>query len=129
VLWQAALAARPIRRARPTFAHTSEFVTTLASGTLEWKRSSAGDGPALEATLLGGAVYIRHSDRPHGPFLVFPLDTWRTFLDEVRQGHYDGPSSALEDTTGRRPGAVEELVRPAVRDELVAQVRAGAFAF
>jgi hypothetical protein len=55
-----------------------------------WRKSSYCDSSAcLEIAALDGQVYVRHSENPDGPWLIFAQDAWKEFVDQVRLGAFD----------------------------------------
>jgi Domain of unknown function (DUF397) len=64
---------------------------TAASLGLAWKKSSASttNGNCVEvACFPAGVVAVRDSKDKEGAVLRFGHDSWRQFLDEVRQGTF-----------------------------------------
>ncbi|MFG3055308.1 DUF397 domain-containing protein [Kitasatospora sp. NPDC048239] len=56
-----------------------------------WMKSSYSQqgGDCLEAAPgLPGLVPVRDSKDPEGPALVFPADSWRSFISGVRAGEF-----------------------------------------
>jgi predicted secreted Zn-dependent protease len=60
-----------------------------------WRKSSYSSASGcVEVTGADSQVAIRHSKDPEGPILIFTAVQWQAFLDGVRQGEFDQPSSA-----------------------------------
>ena len=60
-------------------------------GDLAWRKSSHshGSGDCVEVAQIADGVAVRDSKDPAGPVLVFGLDQWRNFLDDVSGGEFD----------------------------------------
>lgn len=57
---------------------------------LAWRVSSrCAGGNCVQIAHSGGKVFIRDSKHPDGAILSFPLDTWRDFVVDAKQGKYD----------------------------------------
>lgn len=56
-----------------------------------WRKSarSINAGNCTEVASSAGAVAVRDSQDPHSLVLLYPADTWRSFLNAARTGHYD----------------------------------------
>jgi hypothetical protein len=56
-----------------------------------WRKSarSINAGNCTEVASSAGAVAVRDSQDPHSLVLLYPADTWRSFLNAARTGHFD----------------------------------------
>lgn len=53
-----------------------------------WRKSSrsADVGACVEVALTDTAVALRDSKHPGGPILVFSPESWRAFIDALKEG-------------------------------------------
>lgn len=60
--------------------------------TADWRKSSYsnGEGGACVEVAAGftGVVPVRDSKDPHGPALVFPAESWSSFVSAVKAGAF-----------------------------------------
>jgi hypothetical protein len=58
---------------------------------LNWRKSarSINAGNCTEVASSAGAVVVRDSQDPHSLVLLYPANTWRSFLNAARTGHFD----------------------------------------
>jgi hypothetical protein len=58
---------------------------------LNWRKSarSINAGNCTEVASNAGAVVVRDSQDPHSLVLLYPANTWRSFLNATRAGHFD----------------------------------------
>ncbi|MBW8091696.1 DUF397 domain-containing protein [Streptomyces hygroscopicus subsp. hygroscopicus] len=65
--------------------------TTLGLSTATWRKSSYSNndgGICVEvADNLPGIVPVRDSKNPDGPVLIFPNDSWSTFIATLKSPH------------------------------------------
>ncbi|MGQ0482926.1 MAG: DUF397 domain-containing protein [Pseudonocardia sp.] len=62
-----------------------------------WRHSSFSQGAdqtCVDVAFAGPAVMVRDSKDPQGPRLRFSPDEWHVFLQGVREGEFDLPSSS-----------------------------------
>lgn len=68
--------------------HTISDASTLSG----WRKSSysASDAGSCVEVLDGypSGVPVRDSKSPHGPALLFPPDSWSSFVDAVKGGEF-----------------------------------------
>ncbi len=53
-----------------------------------WRKSSRSGTSAdcIEVALTDAAVAVRDSKHPEGPMLVFSPESWRAFIDALKEG-------------------------------------------
>jgi hypothetical protein len=70
--------------------------TQFAALMPKWKKSSrsADNGCCVEVAEQPGYVAVRDSKNPDGATLQFPSAAWSHFLDGIKAGQFDLPSSA-----------------------------------
>jgi hypothetical protein len=58
---------------------------------LNWRKSarSINAGNCTEVASSAGAVVVRDSQDPHSLVLLYPVSSWRSFLNAARAGHFD----------------------------------------
>ncbi len=57
-----------------------------------WRKSQrSGSGECVECAAAPDVVMIRDSKDPNGPRLAFDHDTWRDFIEAVKDGAFDCP--------------------------------------
>jgi hypothetical protein len=58
---------------------------------LNWRKSarSINAGNCTEVASSAGAVVVRDSQDPHSLVLLYPANSWRSFLNAARTGHFD----------------------------------------
>jgi hypothetical protein len=57
---------------------------------VQWRRSSrCNGGTCVEVSAEGGKVRVRNSADRAGAVLEIGRDSWREFLAQVREGHFD----------------------------------------
>lgn len=58
---------------------------------LNWRKStrSINAGNCTEVASGAGAVVVRDSQDPNSLVLLYPANTWRSFLNAARTGHFD----------------------------------------
>jgi hypothetical protein len=63
-------------------------VDAVDLSTARWAKSSRSgpNGQCVEYADLGDLVAVRDSKDPHGPTLTFNRDTWRSFVDQLKNG-------------------------------------------
>ncbi|MFD8327581.1 DUF397 domain-containing protein [Streptomyces lydicus] len=67
-------------------------MTTIpdASAMTGWRKSSYSNGEGAECVEVAdeqpGLVPVRDSKSPHGPAVVFPADSWSSFIGAVKNG-------------------------------------------
>jgi hypothetical protein len=61
-----------------------------------WRKStrSNADGSCVEVRRDHNEVHVRDTKNRRGPFLRFTTDSWRDFVAEVQQGHFDRRSNS-----------------------------------
>jgi hypothetical protein len=58
---------------------------------MKFKISSRCSGGGCVAVAVGAQVLVRDEKHPDGPVLEFTRPDWRAFLDDLRDGAFDGP--------------------------------------
>ncbi|MFJ7206349.1 DUF397 domain-containing protein [Streptomyces sp. NPDC098789] len=70
----------------------AEYITPDASELGGWRKSSySGNEAGSCIEVLDGhpsGVPVRDSKTPHGPALLFPSDSWSSFVDAVKGGEF-----------------------------------------
>jgi hypothetical protein len=58
---------------------------------LNWRKSarSINAGNCTEVASSAGVVVVRDSQDPHSLVLLYPTNTWRSFLNATRTGNFD----------------------------------------
>lgn len=58
---------------------------------LAWRKSarSINAGNCTEVASSAGVVAVRDSQDPHSLVLLYPANSWRSFLTATRTGHFD----------------------------------------
>ena len=58
---------------------------------LNWRKSarSINAGNCTEVASSAGTVVVRDSQDPNSLVLLYPANTWRSFLNSTRAGHFD----------------------------------------
>lgn len=58
---------------------------------LRWRKAkrSKANGACVEVAPAAGAIVIRDSKDPQGPVLNYSPESWRSFIGEIRIGHFD----------------------------------------
>jgi hypothetical protein len=60
---------------------------------MSWKKSTrSGGNGCVEVNVALPDVGVRDSKDPHSPVISFAPGSWRTFVEQVRAGHYDRPT-------------------------------------
>jgi hypothetical protein len=56
-----------------------------------WRKSarSINAGNCTEVASGAGTVVVRDSQDPHSLVLLYPTNSWRSFLNAARAGHFD----------------------------------------
>ncbi|MEV4746328.1 DUF397 domain-containing protein [Streptosporangium sp. NPDC049248] len=56
-----------------------------------WRKSTlSGDGPScVEMAFVGNDVAVRDTKNRDGGTLIFPRNQWTTFINGIKNGHYD----------------------------------------
>jgi hypothetical protein len=56
-----------------------------------WRKSSRSnaDGSCVEVRREQNEVHVRDTKNRRGPILRFSTDSWRDFVVEVQEGHFD----------------------------------------
>ncbi len=64
---------------------------SLEVGDLQWRtaRRSAGNGACVQVAPVAGAILIRDSKDQQGPVVLYPGNSWRTFLGAAKTGRFD----------------------------------------
>lgn len=58
-----------------------------------WHRSRrCGNSGCVEVAFQPSTVLLRDAKDPTGPSLTIPRNAWASFLDAVRDGHFDVPN-------------------------------------
>jgi hypothetical protein len=57
-----------------------------------WRKStrSNADGSCVEVRRERDEVHVRDTKNQRGPILRFTTDSWREFVADVQEGHFDG---------------------------------------
>jgi hypothetical protein len=61
-----------------------------------WRKStrSNADGSCVEVRREQDEVHVRDTKNQRGPVLSFTTDSWREFVAEVQNGHFDRRSNS-----------------------------------
>lgn len=64
------------------------FDSSRLSGWYKSSYSGGDQGECLEVARGHAGVPVRDSKNPHGPALVFPVESWSAFVSAVKRGEF-----------------------------------------
>jgi hypothetical protein len=67
-------------------------LSEVERASLVWRkaRRSSVNGQCVEVAVMTGQVALRDSKDPDGPILVYPPAKFSAFLEDARNGEFDG---------------------------------------
>jgi predicted secreted Zn-dependent protease len=69
--------------------------TPDAGSLAAWRRSSrCTNSGCVEVAVLEHLIAVRDSKQTQSPVLTFNIEEWRTFIEGVKAGEFDGPAHA-----------------------------------